>query len=331
MQIKTNKISCEDDILAIIAKYFNTKNDSILLDKGDDCAVLNISNNNENIVISTDIFAEDSHFRRSYFSASAIGYKALAVNISDIYAMGAKPINAQLALSLPKNIEKEYLEELFESMASLAKEHNIVLSGGDISLSDKLCLTITLLGLVDKEVELYRKNAEIGDIIYISAPVSRLGNARLALNYLEKNNKNINQNILDAHLFPPMYGNEALQIAKFAKQNREYKFSLMDISDGLAQDIPRLIAPYGINLSFSYDDINLDIKDYCIYNGIDPLEFILKGGEDYILLGTCPNTLWQTFIKACPSTVKIGEVIDKNAIVYNSKTLKLQGYDHFCI
>ncbi len=323
-------IVSEDHILEIIEKYFpRSSSASILLDKGDDCTVFAPSIHT-NQVFTTDIFAEDRHFRTSYFSPEDIGYKSLAANISDIYAMGAKPVHAQLALFVPKKIKTSYLDTMFQSMALLAREHGISLIGGDISASEKLQLSITLMGEVDKEVKLYRRNAKANDIVYISTGIENLAKARLALEYLEKNNKaKLSKSVLDAHLKPRMYKEEARQIAEFAKKYTKEKFSLMDISDGLARDLPRLVYDYGVELDFDTDKINLDIQEHCRYNKENPLKFILKGGEDYILLGTCPEKQWEEFSRVNKEFTRLGKVIDTKGIFYKEKPINIQGYDHF--
>ncbi len=320
----------EQEILDLIHQYFPNDDNKHILARGDDCAVIDISANSH-LVITTDIFAEDVHFRSSYFSPKSIGYKALAVNISDIYSMGAKPFSAQLALSLPKNYEQNKVEELLQSMADLAKEHDILLSGGDLSSSDKLCLSITLLGLKEKEVKLYRNMGGVDDIVYI---VGEIGLSRLALHLLEEEKISKEElekkfpNAYKAHFFLELHKETALQIADFQKKHTDYTFSLMDLSDGLARDLPRLVQDYGLELLPEYIPIHQEIMSY-FNNKEKALEFIIQGGEDYALLGTCPKDLWNEFLLACPKVRQIGIIKEEQGIFVNNTKLELQGFDHF--
>ncbi len=317
----------EDFILEIIHKYFPNEDDSLLLGRGDDCAVLDIDTANSHLVVTTDIFLEDSHFRCSYFSPESIGYKALAVNISDIYAMGAIPLTAQLALSFPKGLEPQYLENIFSSMADIAKKHKFTLSGGDLSKGDKLNLTVTLIGAKEKSVFLYRNQAKVDDIVYL---VGDIGLSRLALEVLEEGSEEKEKYpcALQTHFFPQLHRESTLQLIDLVKQYPNEKFSLMDVSDGLAQDLPRL-TKHGVDLSINEDFIHSEIKSYCSEKGKNPLEFAVRGGEDYALLGTCPPHIWRELNSVCPKAKIIGFITSNRALSLGGKLLNLSGYDHF--
>ncbi len=323
-------VSSEDDILKIIHKYFPDKEqENLILGKGDDCSILKLNTNNSHVVITTDIFAENVHFRRKDFPAQALGYKSLAVNISDIYSMGAMPESMQLALTLPKDIDALYLEEIFEGMSKLAKEHNISLSGGDLTKGDLLSFSITLLGTVDKNVKLYRNKGSIGDTVFL---VGKIGLSRLALTILEgqceQDIKNFQQ-ALKAHLYPTMYRESSLQIANFVKKYQEFPFSLMDVSDGLARDFSRLSEKYGVDLCIKEKDLHKEIISFCENENLNPLEFALQGGEDYALVGTCPAEYWDDFNKFCPLAKKIGILKEEKSLSCFGKALNIKGYDHF--
>ncbi len=329
------KTLCENTILEKIHKYFPNNSHELILGRGDDCAVLSLKNTQEKkLVLTTDIFVEDVHFRSSYFSPEAIGYKALAANISDIYAMGAEVLTAQLALCLPKNIDEDFLDSLLSSLASLAKEHNFTLSGGDLSKADKLSLSITLLGLVENEVNLYRNNSKISDIIYL---IGEIGLSRLALQILEnKADYEISHfpSAYKQHLFPQMYKEESMQIKDFALKYKEENFSLMDVSDGLAQDLPRLIQNNGYHLIIDKNSLHKELQLFAEKEGYserEVLEFAIKGGEDYALLGTCPAHLWQEFQQNCPKARNIGFVIADKKALLNNQVLSIQGFDHFTV
>ena len=133
----------EDHILARIASHFPNEGPDVLLGRGDDCAVLGVSGP---LCVSTDLFMEDVHFRRSYFTPEDIGWKALAVNLSDLAADGARPMGFTVGLSLPPDADMALVDGLCAGMAELAAQASVPLVGGDLSRADKLHLCLTVFG-----------------------------------------------------------------------------------------------------------------------------------------------------------------------------------------
>ncbi len=321
----------EKEILNIIHKYFPNENEKHLLGRGDDCAIIDVDTANSHLVVTTDIFAENSHFRTSYFPPESIGHKALAVNISDVYSMGAMPLSAQLALSFPKDISLEYLEKILSSMANFAKEHNVFLSGGDLSKTENLNLTLTLIGVKDKDVNLLRNQGKVGDIVFLICDEGEFGLSRLALEILENNpaDKEKYPSAINAHFYPKLYREETLQLIEFVKKYKNENFSLMDLSDGLAQDLPRLSENYGVALTLEEKNLHNELINFCKENKVNPIEFAIKGGEDYALLGTCPKNLWNELTNYCKKAKKIGILTERKGLFLNNIQLEIKGYDHF--
>ena len=141
MTRKSSSPASEQDFLACIDRYFSPVHSNLEVGRGHDCALLRTP---DNLLLSTDLFLQDSHFRRSYFSQADIGYKALAVNLSDIAGMGGKPLGFSLALIAPPDCSSEDWDALFAAMAELAATWDVPLAGGDLSKSDKLGLSITI-------------------------------------------------------------------------------------------------------------------------------------------------------------------------------------------
>ena len=137
----------EDHILARIASHFPNEGPDVLLGRGDDCAVLGVSGP---LCVSTDLFMEDVHFRRSYFTPEDIGWKALAVNLSDLAADGARPMGFTVGLSLPPDADMALVDGLCAGMAELAAQASVPLVGGDLSRADKLHLCLTVFGQAEK-------------------------------------------------------------------------------------------------------------------------------------------------------------------------------------
>ena len=163
----------EDHILARIASHFPNEGPDVLLGRGDDCAVLGVSGP---LCVSTDLFMEDVHFRRSYFTPEDIGWKALAVNLSDLAADGARPMGFTVGLSLPPDADMALVDGLCAGMAELAAQASVPLVGGDLSRADKLHLCLTVFGQAEKT--LLRGEAQPGDVIFL---IGRTGLARAGL------------------------------------------------------------------------------------------------------------------------------------------------------
>ena len=158
----------EDHILARIASHFPNEGPDVLLGRGDDCAVLGVSGP---LCVSTDLFMEDVHFRRSYFTPEDIGWKALAVNLSDLAADGARPMGFTVGLSLPPDADMALVDGLCAGMAELAAQASVPLVGGDLSRADKLHLCLTVFGQAEKT--LLRGEAQPGDVIFLIGRTGR--------------------------------------------------------------------------------------------------------------------------------------------------------------
>ncbi len=170
----------EEQFLELIDTYFPRDHKFLTLGRGDDCAVFT---GDKEMCVSSDLFLEDVHFRRDYFTAEDIGYKALAVNVSDIAAMGAHPVAFTMDLMAPSDLDDEFWNGFFKSMSMLARQNDMVLAGGDLSRADKLGVSITAFGTAPGSKRfLTRGNCVPGDILFT---VGDLGLARAGLMTLE--------------------------------------------------------------------------------------------------------------------------------------------------
>lgn len=383
----------EDGILDLIAKYFPNRHPFMPVGRGDDCALIAVPaapflagqdrDKQAVFAVTSDIFAEHAHFRTSYFTAADIGYKALAVNISDLASNGAKPCAFSFNLTLTDRQNFAWLEDCFQSMAELAGAYNLVLCGGDLTkvplavplaenmqktqdgidpLTPKALVTgglnigITAWGTYEHggvplmRHRSYAKNAagqaqpsmQEGDILFY---IGEIGLARAGLLLLEESHdrekclKNYPHAAM-AHLRPQPKVAEGLLLSRFAK---EHALFVMDISDGLMRDIPRLLARQGIVLadeksfgadSFITEDmLHPEIIAYCGKNKLDPCYFAYKGGEDYGLLGVCEKDAFSALQAYCAehavqSFHKLGTVTN-GAVTLNSKNIEEAGFDHF--
>jgi thiamine-monophosphate kinase len=256
----------------LIEKYFNWKNeDPSLLGVGDDCALISIDSQYQ-IATSVDTLIEGVHFPKNT-SASDIAHKALAVNLSDLAAMGATPQYFTLALTLPE-FDKNWLKDFSSSLKALAKLHHVSLVGGDTT-KGMLSITINVTGIVDKGEALLRSSAQVGDTIFVS---NALGDAGLAWQQIQQNIRP-SESLLKSFNTPDpqiKLGHALLGVAN----------ACIDISDGLEQDLSHILKQSNLGARINLADIPLsdevrtyiqETQDWCL---------VLAGGDDYQLCFT---------------------------------------------
>lgn len=229
---------------------------------GDDAAILK-TKSSERLLISTDSLIEDVHFKRTQ-NPFEIGYKALAVNISDISAMGGRARAFTLNLSFPSQLDKKWVEDFFNGLWSLSKAHQITLIGGDTTRSEKIMVSINIFGTQVPDKIKHRSGAKEGDLIFVTG---HLGESAGLRDYLQ----------------PPVRMAEAEFFANCSEVR-----SLMDLSDGLLKDLPRLADASGCGFQVDLETIPLssELRQRALALHQDPLEWAIAGGEDYELLGT---------------------------------------------
>lgn len=315
----------------IIDKYFRGltgSSDQVAVDIGDDAAVIDLPPDRQ-LVTSVDTLVSGVHF---FADADPydIGYKSLAVNISDLAAMGARPSWATLSLTLPKEIPA-WIEKFAEGFSNLADTYGVSLVGGDLT-HGPLSVTVQIMGTVEKGRALTRNGAEAGDGIYVSGC---LGAAGLALQYFNKDGHGRtikpSKASVDRLLRPEpriTLGRELLNLAT----------SAIDISDGLAADIGHVLKASGKGASISLDSIPLCDDLLQIKDHDQMLRIALCIGDDYELCFTAPEKHHDR-IDLISNELgipisRIGEVTDGSSISWlNSDgsryNLAATGYTHF--
>ncbi len=229
---------------------------------GDDCALISRQGPS---VVTTDALVEGVHFTRQ-FTFEDIGHKALAVNLSDLAAMGAKPTWFTVALGLPEDVEAAHLKKLGKGMAALAKAHDAELVGGNVTRASQLSITITASGSLEG-APLLRSGARPGDALYVSGP---LGDAAAGL-------EGINP-------LTPAQRRPTPHLA-FGQRARRLCSAAIDISDGLAQDLSHLCR--ASKVAAELDSAAIPVSDALLdFAGSRKaaLRYALTGGEDYVLL-----------------------------------------------
>lgn len=284
---------------------------------GDDCAVSDIPNYCQ-LVSCMDTLVLGRHFPENT-DAYAIGYKSVAVNLSDLAAMGAVPYAILLGLSLP-NYDATWLKKFSSGMADICAKFGVELIGGDTTKSDKLTISITALGFVEEDMASTRNGAQIGDVVCVSG---NIGSASYALDCLLNNQTTTLQSALD--LPNP-------QVA-LAQKLIYYVNSMIDISDGLGQDLGHILTASGVGAVIDLDKIP------CA-NELNQLpsdkkwQYILNGGDDYELCFTLSPENFALFNQRFPNLIfAIGHITkDKTLKLYHKQKLvnfNIKGYQHF--
>ncbi len=284
---------------------------------GDDCAVLPIGE--ESLLFTSDMLVEDIHFARGAISPYDLGYKSLAVNLSDVAAMGAKPIATLLSLSLPKGLDESWSVEFMKGYHALSQKHNVALVGGDTTSStSQITINVTAIGKVDNQNIKRRGDAKLGDWICVTG---RLGGSAAGLRDLMRGEFTTpNARI---HCCPTPRIEEGVWLS-----HQEGVHAMMDISDGVASDICHIskLSKLGARIDVSLLPTS---EDY---------HTALCGGEDYELLFTldsacAPHIIGEFNEKFPVSITKIGEIIAGEQIEWMREGAPLgedlMGFRHF--
>ncbi|MEW5909437.1 MAG: thiamine-phosphate kinase [Thermodesulfobacteriota bacterium] len=303
---------------------------------GDDAAVF-AAENGRVFLLTTDLLIERIHFLRNATSGFGLGYKALAVNLSDIAAMGGKPNDAFISIGIPKDCSLEYLDDLYEGMKTLASEFQVNILGGDTTSSKSdLIINIAMTGTALESEILYRHTARNGDVIAVTGCI---GESRAGLHLILENKTDDSkefQTLVDAHLFPKPYVLEGRFLAGLGCVH-----AAIDVSDGLSSDLRHILeaSTAGARLYSSRIPVSGTLNRFCERFGFDLLEFALAGGEDYVLICTLSSDMAEKACSAYFETFKkplhiIGEITSSGTMEIvgpcgETTPLAPTGWDHF--
>jgi len=295
---------------------------------GDDCAILKPPPNQE-LLVTTDFSLEDRHFRRIWHTPASIGHRTLARGLSDLAAMGAKPLAAFLSLAMPKSVARNprWLDGFLDGLVSLAAQYNVPLAGGDTSesLSDQILADIVLLGSAPTGRALRRAGARPGDILYCTGA---LGGAAAELTALSANPRKF-RTAASADNHPHLFPQPRLAVGQ-ALLRRRLATACIDLSDGLSTDLAHLCT--ASNVAAELDLAQLPLHPLAAtLDDRAQINALLHGGEDYELLFTArPNKRFPKSLTGVPIT-RIGQIKRGNPgqIKLNAEPLPIKGYDHF--
>ncbi len=267
-----------DSEFDLIREFFGSSGaaaNGVVLGIGDDCALLNVPAGME-LAVSMDTLLEGVHFPEST-AAADVGYKALAVGLSDLAAMGAKPVWATLALTLP-GIDRSWLRGFSEGFFSLAKEQCVALVGGDTTRGPLTAVTVQVHGLVPQGRDLRRAGARCGDLIYVTGS---LGDAALALQLMQRE-------IPEKGWLQQRLNRPTARVEQGVAL-RELASACIDISDGLLADLGHILEASGVGARLELERIPLS-EHYLACENIlqERYQLALAGGDDYELCFTIP-------------------------------------------
>lgn len=330
----------EFGLIEKLTKKLELINETSLLGVGDDAAL--IRQNNKLTVVSTDMLVEGVHFDLLYTPLKHLGYKAVVVNLSDIYAMNAIPKQITVSIAVSNRMSVEAMEEIYEGIYLACEFYQVDLVGGDTTSSlAGTIFSITAIGEVIEGKEVKRSGAQENDLICVSGD---LGGAFAGLQILErekavyKDNEKVQPDlsgkdyILERQLKP-----EARKdLIEYFEKAGILPSAMIDISDGLSSELIHLATASKVGIQIYEDKLPIDPSTIttCEELNLNPTLAALNGGEDYELLFTASLDLHDK-IKTIPGITIIGHVTDANAgyqmVASGTETLielKAQGWEH---
>lgn len=323
-----------------IRKKFSLHHKNSVFGIGDDAAVMDAGD--DYLLLSTDTLVEGIHFDLTYTPIHHLGYKAVAVNVSDIAAMNGKAEQITVTIALSNRFSVEAVDALYEGISAACKNYNVDLVGGDTtSTTSGLIISVSAVGRVHKKKIAYRKGAKENDILCVTGD---LGGAFMGLQVLEREKQVFLSNpemqpglekydyIVGRQLKPEARTEIIIDLEELGV----IPTSMIDVSDGLASELLHISKESGVGVRIYEEKVPVDELTYetAVEFKLDPITCALNGGEDYELLFTI-NKADHDKIKNHPDIHMIGYIhtsTDQNVMVTkqgNVVPLRAQGWDHF--
>lgn len=330
----------EFGLIDLLTSHIKLHHSSTIKGVGDDAAVLHYEN--KRTVVSTDLLLEGVHFDLSYFPLKHLGYKAIVVNLSDIYAMNATPKQVTVSLGISSKFSLEAIEEIYAGMLMACNRYEVDLVGGDTSASKQgLVISITALGEAEENDLVYRSGAQINDLLCVSGD---LGGAYMGFQLMEREKRVF---LANPQTQPDLEGKDYIVERQLKPEARRDVIaslkalgikptSMIDVSDGLSSEIMHLCSKSNVGMNVFEEKIPIDPQTYDMARelDLDPTIATLNGGEDYELLFTISQADFDK-IKNNPDISIIGHVTDASQGINlvtksgNTHPLKAQGWKAF--
>jgi thiamine-monophosphate kinase len=328
----------EDELVAAITRVVSGPAPGVRVGIGDDAALATVRTGE--LALTTDLLVEGSHFERRLIAPRDLGYKAIAVNLSDLAAMGASPRFALVSLGLPAAVDAAWVVELYGGMVECSSEYAVSIVGGDLSRARETTISVTLVGEVPAGRAVLRSGASAGERIAVTGT---LGASAAGL-LLSRSPKDVlsesltagwGRQLLHAHERPTPRIGEGETLALSGAT------AMMDLSDGLSRDLPRLCRASGVGAAIRADRVPVApaLAANAKRLGIDPLDVALSGGEDYELLAVLPAGVLDDAAERLRdrfgvALTEIGETTAPEGITIlgddgEERPLEPKGWDHF--
>jgi thiamine-monophosphate kinase len=299
----------------------------LVLGIGDDTATLQIGE--QTLLWTADMLLEGVHFRLDWIDPASLGWKSLAVNLSDIAATGGTPVGALLSLALPAECTGAWLDAFVDGLAECARAYGVALLGGDTNRAEQVVIDVSVLGVVAGR-PVPRSGARPGDWLLVTGA---LGGSRAGLHALMAGEASA------IDLTPHFRPIPRLQVGARARELGAT--AMMDLSDGLAADLPKLLRASGVGavVYAAQVPVHPAAAHWAHAHGLDPVAFAIAGGEDYELLIAAPPSAAQQMLECIPaktgvSLTHIGEVIAVQEVWLQRtdgrrESFAIGGWDHF--
>ncbi len=306
----------EFGLIEVLTGHIRLKNKSSVKGVGDDAAVIDYSG--DKMLVTTDMLTEGIHFNLMYTPLKHLGYKAAVSNLSDIYAMNAKPEQMVISIAISRKFDVDMIKELYEGIYLACDNYGVDVVGGDTTSSlTGLTISIAVIGRAAEEEIIYRGGAKKNDIICVSGD---LGGAFMGLQLLEREKE-----VFDAGsgVQPDLTGYEYVlerqlkpearkDIVEILREKRIKPTSMIDISDGLSSDLTHICESSGVGGKVFAEKIPIDTETIKVAEelNLEPVTIALNGGEDYELLFTAAIKDFEK-INQIPGISAIGHITDK--------------------
>ena len=334
MSSKPTQLTGENRLIRLLRDRYGGKSSPIIMGIGDDAAVFGLGRREEIWTLTTDMLLENIDFRREWITPFDLGYKSISVNLSDLASMGARPRFYTVSLGLPEDISERWVLRFYDGLTELGCRKGAFLIGGDLSRSEGgIVISITAMGESLHRKVLYRSGGRAGDALYVTGV---LGRSAAGLKLLEKglrpSSSKARMDAIRAHRKPEPRCEAGLWLAQSGMVR-----CMMDLSDGLSVDLPRLCDASRVGAEVHA--ARIPVFSGSASWGCDPLRLALHGGEDFeLLFSVSPSRAerLETEYPACfPKLTRIGRLTRDAGKVWlvepNGKRRRLAelGYDHF--
>ncbi len=297
----------------------------VIVGIGDDCAVIRCAEDRV-MLITTDLLIEGVHFLRDAITPRQLGTKALAVNLSDIAAMGGRALDVFISIAIPEDLSLEFLDELYVGMKTLAAQHRVNILGGDTTASKRdLAINVAVTGEARAERVLLRSGARPGDRILVTGPLGDSAGGLHAILNSHAGEDEVATELVRRHHEPVPHLKQGAAIAATGLAH-----AMIDLSDGLAPDLGHVCKQSGVGCRVVAErlPVSEELQRYCTTHDLDATSLALTGGENYVLLLTANPAIAGEI-----DAFDIGEILSGDArevVGANGSTTPLGrgGWDH---